>query len=130
MIQKETKLLPYDNTGVKFLKCINIQYKHKPYGSIGDLLGVVITKFKSKKKLLKKKIYFGLVISVKKKVFRQDGIYVKCDTNRVVLLNPTNLQFLGTRIYGPIFKEVKNVVEGKKKIVKFNKIVSLSKKTI
>jgi ribosomal protein L14 len=68
------------------------------------LLAVIIQKFKLKKKLIKKKIYYGLIISTKTPTYRKDGIILKSSFNRVVLLSAENLQFLGTRIYGPIYK--------------------------
>jgi ribosomal protein L14 len=61
MLQKETKIINADNTGVKLLKCINIK-GNKKYGLIGDLLSIVVNKFRMKKKLLKNHIYYGLVI--------------------------------------------------------------------
>jgi len=52
MLQKETKIKNSDNTGVKLLKCINIK-GNKKYGLVGDLLSIVVNKFKMKKNFLK-----------------------------------------------------------------------------
>jgi len=128
MLQKETKIINADNTGVKLLKCINIK-GNKKYGLIGDLLSIVVNKFRMKKKLLKKHIYYGLVISTISYLYRLEGIFIKSDSNRLVILNKDK-QFLGTRIYGPIYKEIRRIVDGKKKIIRYEKVVSLSKKTI
>lgn len=128
MLQKETKIVNSDNTGVKLLKCINIK-GNKKYGLIGDLLSIVVNKFRMKKKLLKKHIYYGLVISTISYLYRLEGIFIKSDFNRLVILNKDK-QFLGTRIYGPIYKEIRRIVDGKKKIIRYEKVVSLSKKTI
>jgi len=128
MLQKETKIINADNTGVKLLKCINIK-GNKKYGLIGDLLSIVVNKFRMKKKLLKKHIYYGLVISTISYSYRLEGIFIKSDLNRLVVLNKDN-QFLGTRIYGPIYKEIRRIVDGKKKIIRYEKVVSLSKKII
>jgi large subunit ribosomal protein L14 len=128
MLQKETKIVNSDNTGVKLLKCINIK-GNKKYGLIGDLLSIVVNKFRMKKKLLKKHIYYGLVISTISYLYRLEGIFIKSDSNRLVILNKDK-QFLGTRIYGPIYKEIRRIVDGKKKIIRYEKVVSLSKKTI
>ena len=49
MLQKETKITSSDNTGVKLLKCIHIS-SNKKYGYIGDLINLVVNKFRSKKK--------------------------------------------------------------------------------
>jgi ribosomal protein L14 len=53
MLQKETKITSSDNTGVRLLKCIHIA-GNKKYGFIGDLINVVVNKFRAKKKLIKK----------------------------------------------------------------------------
>ena len=47
MLQKETKIINADNTGVKLLKCINIK-GNKKYGLIGNLLSIVVNKFRMK----------------------------------------------------------------------------------
>jgi large subunit ribosomal protein L14 len=128
MLQKETKLRPYDNAGIRSVKCIRVLGKSRIFGYVGDLLAVIIQKFKSKKKLKKKKIYYGLIISMKTPLYRKDGIIIKSDYNRVVLLSTENLKFLGTRIYGPIYKEIVNIMD--KKTQKYAKIVSYAKAII
>lgn len=130
MIQKETVVKSADNTGVRYLKCIHIEKKKKKIASIGDLIYVVVKKFIKKKNLIKKKIYFGLLINIKQNIFRQNGFYIKSDYNQVLVLSKENKQFLGTRIYSPIYKELLYIVEGKKNIVRYEKIVSLAKKLI
>jgi large subunit ribosomal protein L14 len=128
MLQKETKISTLDNTGVKLLKCIHIN-SNKKYAFVGDLLSLVVNKFRSKKKLKKKQIYYGLLVNSKFQQYREEGIYIVSDKNKVVLLSNENYQFLGTRIYGPIYKEIINITEGKKKI-RYEKIISLAKKLI
>jgi large subunit ribosomal protein L14 len=128
MLQKETKLRPYDNAGIRLVKCIRVLGKSKNFGFVGDLLAVVIQKFKAKKKLKKKKIYYGLIISMKVSLYRKDGIIIKSDYNRIVLLAAENLKFLGTRIYGPIYKEIINITDKKKKKTqKYAKVVSYAR---
>jgi len=129
MLQKETKISSSDNTGVKLLKCIHVSF-NKKYAYVGDLLSLVITKFRSKKKLKKKQIYYGLLIASKFSKYRIEGIYIVSDKNKVLLLNVENKQFLGTRIYGPIYKEIRNIIDGGKKKIRYEKIVSLAKKSI
>lgn len=130
MLQKETVVKSADNTGVKSLKCIHIEKKKQKIASIGDLIYLVVKKFIKKKNLVKKKIYFGLVINIKQYVYRQDGFYIKSDLNQVLLLSKENKQFLGTRIYSPIYKELRFIVEGKKNIIRYEKIISIAKKLI
>jgi large subunit ribosomal protein L14 len=128
MLQKETKLRPYDNAGTRLVKCIRVLGKSKNFGFVGDVLAVVIQKFKAKKKLKKKKIYYGLIISMKVPLYRKDGIIIKSAYNRIVLLAPENLKFLGTRIYGPIYKEIVNITDKKKKHTqKYAKVISYAR---
>jgi large subunit ribosomal protein L14 len=128
MLQKESKLRPSDNSGVRWVKCLRVIGKSKTFGYVGELLAVVIQKFKLKKKLTKKKIYYGLIISMKTPIYRKDGIVLRSSFNRVVLLSSDSLQFLGTRIYGPIYKEIVNITDKKKKKTqKFAKIISYAK---
>jgi large subunit ribosomal protein L14 len=131
MLQKETKLRPYDNAGIRLVKCIRVLGKSRNFGFVGDLLAVFIQKFKVKKKLKKKKIYYGLIISMKVPLCRKDGTIIKSDHNRIVLLAPDNLKFLGTRIYGPIYKEIVNITDKKKKKTqKYAKVVSYARAII
>jgi len=72
------------------------------------------------------KVFTGLLISTRNKTRRLDGNFVKFFENRVVLLN-NDLQFLGTRINGPICKEIRN---DKLKELKYKRIISYAKATI
>lgn len=130
MLQKETKIRTADNTGVHTLKCIHIKKKKQKYGYVGDLIYLVINKLKKQKNLIKKQIYFGLIITSKFYLYRKDGIFLFSNKNRVLLLNKENMNFLGTRIYGPVYKEIRLIVDGKKKVVRYEKILSLTKKLL
>lgn len=125
MLQKETTLRPVDNAGVRWVKCVKIVGKEKKYGIVGDLLLVLIQSFKEQKDLVKKKIYCGLIISMKSFLYRADGTYIRSDYNRIVMLARESLKFLGTRIYGPIYKEIRSITDKKKKQTqKYPKVVS------
>ena len=125
------KLKPVDNSGVKLVRCIRIISKTKKYGLVGDLLGVVIRKFRLKKKLLKKTIYYGLIISTRYPVFRLDGIRITSDLNRIVLLSIKS-QNLGSRLIGPVYKEIRNkfIGKGRHRRWRYSKVVSYAKKII
>jgi large subunit ribosomal protein L14 len=129
MLQKESKLRIFDNTGARTVKCINVRQKKKR-AFIGDLITIVITKFKAKKKLIKKQLYYGLVVCTNFFLYRPDGIRLKTDSNRIFILNKGSKLFLGTRVYGPVYREIRQIVDGKKKLLRYEKIVSLAKKTI
>lgn len=131
MIYKDMKLKPVDNTGAKIVKCIRIISKTKKYGKVGDVIGIMVQKFKMRKKLVKRVLYFGLIISTRGVIYRLDGSRIKSDKNRIVLLDSKE-QFLGTRLYGPIYKEIRNIFVGKgrHRRWKYDRIVSCAKKVI
>lgn len=131
MLFKGCKFKPVDNSGIKLVRCVRIISKTKKFGLIGDLLGVVIRKFKQKKKLLKKTIYYGLIISTKYPVLRKDGIKLVSDKNRIILMS-NKLVVFGSRIVGPIYKEVRNqfIGKGRYRRWRFDKVVSYAKKVI
>ena len=65
---------------------------------------------------------------MKTRLVRKDGIIIKSDLNRIVLLSADNLQFLGTRIYGPIYKEIGGLTDNKKKNTqRYSKVVAYAK---
>lgn len=131
MLFKGMQLRPVDNTGAKVVKCIRVISKSKKYGLVGDLLGVVVKKFRMQKKLVKKVVYYGLIISMRSRLLRPDGTYIKSNKNRIVLLS-SKIQFLGTRIYGPIYKEVRNIYVGKgrHRRWRYDRVVSCARKVI
>ena len=121
MIYKETILKNADNSGIIWSKCINVSGKcNKNTARLGDRVLISVFRAKAKKNNKKKK-YHGLVISVKKFTKRKDGSYIKFFKNKVLLLSD-QLKFLGTRVYGPIPKEIR--VDDKE--VLYKKIISYS----
>ncbi len=119
-------LLVADNSGAKFAKCLRIYGKgSKQIASLGDSVRVTLYKLNHKKKLKKKVLYNAIVISVKKQKRRYDDTFIKFNKNRVVILSETN-KFLGTRIYGPICKEIR----GGTNELKYKKIISCSSRSI
>ena len=131
MLFKGCILKPSDNSGIKTVRCIRIINKTKVYGSVGDLLGVMIKSFKKQKKLLKKTMYYGLIVSTKAAIIRIEGTKIVCDYNRIVLLSNKE-QILSTRLFGPIYKEIRNnfVGKGRYRRWRYDKVVSYAKKVI
>ncbi len=103
MLYKETKLWISDNSGATTAKCIQL-YKTRS-AKLGSFVKTVLHKFDTKKKLAKKKKYLSLVISSRKKTRRLGGTFVAFSENRGLLLADRE-KFLGSRIYGPIAKEL------------------------
>jgi len=97
-----------DNSGVLYVKCLHIvNKKKKESGDLGDIIKVSILKKKTLIFKKQQKIFLGLILGLKKKKKRLNGIYSKQHQNRVVLLN-SNYKLLGTRIYGPACRELLN----------------------
>ena len=127
MIQIGTKLKVVDNSGAKWVKCINILGKgNKKYARVGSIVLITISRFSSRKKVNKRKIYLGLVVGVAAWVFRKDGTHIKFFSNRLLVINK-QYKFLGTRIYGAVLKEIRQLTAVNKKDRKiFQKIISYS----
>lgn len=111
-----------DNSGVKFVKCLKVLHnKPKNPGKIGDLIIVNIQSIKTFSKIKRKEIYKAIIVRLKWRLKRKDGSYIKFTKNSVVLLNNKNLP-IGTRIFGPLCKELR--------IKKNLKLISLCSKLV
>lgn len=106
MIKKESIVYSADNSGAKFLKCIAIVNKKKSVAVIGDTILVTVKNFVHRKKLKKKLIYFGLLVTTKQYTSRIDGSIIKFCTNRILVFSK-QFKFLGTRIYGGVSKDIR-----------------------
>jgi len=107
MVQFKTILRSADNSGAQLLKCIRIYggIKRKK-ASLGDTILVAVKKLKSRKKAEKKKMYLGVITAKKERTKRFDGTTVKFDRNKVAIFSQN--KFLGSRLYGPLCKEVRS----------------------
>lgn len=126
MIQIESKIKVVDNSGANKIKCLKILNKsNKSKGRIGDIVvGVVCRLRKSQKfkKVKRREIVYGLLVSTKDKISRNGGnILINFESTNVVLLNK-NKSLLANRIKGSVFKELN--IKG------YNRIISLSKNII
>ena len=118
MIQTESRLEVADNTGAKEVMCIKVLGGSKRrYAGIGDVIKVTVKVAQPRGRVKKGEIYNAVVVRTAKGVRRQDGSLVKFDGNAVVLLN-NKLEPIGTRIFGPVTRELRTE--------KFMKIVSLA----
>jgi len=118
MIQMQSKLDVADNSGAKRLQCIKVLGGSKRrYAGIGDVIKVSIKEAMPNSKVKKGDVYNALVVRTRKGVRRPDGSLIRFDGNAAVLLN-ANLQPIGTRIFGPVTRELRGE--------NFMKIVSLA----
>jgi large subunit ribosomal protein L14 len=118
MIQMQTKLHIADNSGGVKAMCIKVLGGSKRrYAGIGDVIKVSIKEASPRGKVKKGDVYDAVVIRTVQGVRRTDGSRIRFDGNACVLLN-TKLEPVGTRIFGPVTRELRSS--------KFMKIVSLA----
>ncbi len=107
MIQQETKLKVADNTGAKRVKCFKVLGgSRRRYAGVGDIIICSVQEAEPTGSVKKGEVVRAVVVRSKKKIRRKDG-YISFDTNSCVLIddkgNPR-----GTRIFGPIAREVRD----------------------
>jgi large subunit ribosomal protein L14 len=114
----QTKLNVADNSGARRLQCIKVLGGSKRrYAGIGDIIKVSIKDAIPRGKVKKGEVYNALVVRTRKGVRRPDGSVIRFDSNAAVLLN-NQLQPIGTRIFGPVTRELRTE--------RFMKIISLA----
>ena len=114
----QTKLNIADNSGAVKAMCIKVLGGSKRrYANIGDVIKVSIKEAAPRGKVKKGDVYNALIVRSAKGVRRNDGSVIRFDNNAVVLLN-SKLEPIGTRIFGPVTRELRGQ--------KFMKIISLA----
>jgi len=118
MIQMQTVLEVADNSGARKVQCIKVLGgSHRRYASIGDVIKVSVKDAIPRGKVKKGEVYNAVVVRTAKGVRRPDGSLIRFDRNAAVLLN-NQLQPIGTRIFGPVTRELRGD--------RFMKIISLA----
>jgi large subunit ribosomal protein L14 len=112
-------LIPADNTGAKKLQCIRIHggYK-KRYARLGDIITCVVKDAIPYSIVKKSDIVHAVIVRTKKETRRSDGSYIRFDDNACVVIDMKSKEPRGTRIFGPVAKELR--LKG------FMKIISLA----
>ena len=118
MIQMQSRLAAADNSGARNLMCIKVLGgSHRRYARIGDVIKVSVKEAIPRGKVKKGEVYNAVVVRTRSGVRRADGSLIRFDGNAAVLLN-NQLQPIGTRIFGPVTRELRTE--------KFMKIISLA----
>lgn len=119
MIQHRTMLKLADNTGAKLVQCIKVLggYK-KRYAIIGDIITVTVKEAVPHSLVKKGDVMPAVVVRTRKEIKRANGVCVRFDENACVLVDPKSKEPKGTRIFGPVTRELRE--RG------FTKIVSLA----
>ena len=123
MVQSHTKLKVADNTGAREIMVIQVKGDSKGgrwhrFGYLGDIVSATITKVIPNLGVKDGEKCFAVIIRTRKELRRSDGSYIRFDDNAAVLIDPKTKLPRGTRIFGPVARELKN--KG------FTKIISLA----
>lgn len=118
MIQQQTRLDVADNSGAKSVMCIKVLGgTRRRYATVGDVIVVTVKDAIPNSKVKKGQVLKAVVVRTAKELNRNDGTYIRFDTNSAVLVNNQN-EPIGTRIFGPVARELR--------AKQFMKIVSLA----
>lgn len=116
MIQHLSMLKVADNSGAKKLMCIRVLggYK-KRYARIGDIVTCSVKEAAPRGVVKKGEVVHAVVVRTRKETRRKDGTYVRFDENAAVIVDKKTKEPKGTRIFGPIARELRT--KGYQKII-------------
>ncbi|MFH1426188.1 MAG: 50S ribosomal protein L14 [Candidatus Kerfeldbacteria bacterium] len=118
MIQQGTRLKVADNSGAQVVQCIKVLGGNRPrYARIGDIIKITVKQAQPHGMVKKGEVHEAVIVRQRKEMRRKNGIYIRFDENACVLIEKDGIP-KGTRIFGPIAREVKQ--RG------YNKIASLA----
>ncbi len=119
MIQHRSMLKVADNSGAKKLMCIRVRggYK-KRFAIIGDIITCAVKEAAPRGIVKKSEVVQAVIVRQRKEMRRKDGTYIRFDENAAVIIDDKNKEPKGSRIFGPIARELR--AKG------FQKIISLA----
>ena len=119
MIQMQTKMEVADNSGAKIVKCIKVLGGSKRMSAgLGDIVVVAVQQALPGAKIKKGDVKKAVIVRTVYPIRREDGSYIRFDNNSVVILGTQGTDPVGTRIFGPVARELRNK--------NFSKICSLA----
>jgi large subunit ribosomal protein L14 len=123
MIQHRSMLTVADNSGALRVQCIKVLggYK-KRYAQIGDIVTVTVKHSTPHTEVKSGEVHHAVVVRQHKELRRKDGTYIRFDENAVVIIDKKNKEPKGTRIFGPVARELRSLG--------FAKIISLAPEVI
>jgi large subunit ribosomal protein L14 len=122
VIQTESILNVADNSGARRVACVKVLGgSQRRYASVGDIIVVSVKEALPNSRVKKKQLHKAVIVRTRKEIGRADGSYIRFDDNSVVLVDP-NREPIGTRIFGPVARELR--------ARRFMKIVSLAPKVL
>lgn len=117
MIAEQTDMVVADNTGARRARCFRILGQNKRYAYVGDIIRVAVKEAQPDGLVKKGQVCLALVVRTKHAMRRSDGSYLRFDNNAVVLIDATKNP-IGTRILGPVARELRDK--------NFMKVISLA----
>jgi large subunit ribosomal protein L14 len=119
MIQQFSRLKVADNSGAREVMCIRVLKGSQPrYGRVGDVIVASVKAATPNMPVKKGDVIRAVIVRTKRPVRRVDGSTLRFDENACVVINPQNMEPRGTRIFGPVARELRDH--------NFMKIVSLA----
>jgi large subunit ribosomal protein L14 len=119
MIQESTRLTVADNSGAKVVMCFRVLGgSRRRYARVGDIIVAAVKSAIPNGNVKKGQVVKCVVIRTKKEIGRKDGTYIRFSDNAAVILSEDTQEPVGTRIFGPVARELREK--------KFMKIVSLA----
>lgn len=113
MIQAESRMEVADNSGAKEVLCIKVLGGSKRrYAHVGDVIVVTVKDAIPNGKIKKGEVHRAVIVRTKSPIRRADGMQITFDTNAAVLIDKQGVP-LGTRIFGPVTRELKAKGYGK-----------------
>ncbi|HKM02943.1 MAG TPA: 50S ribosomal protein L14 [Bacilli bacterium] len=117
MLQVETNVLVADNSGAKEARIIRLYGgSFRRTSNIGDVVLLAVKQATPNGKVKKGDMVKGIIVRTKKGVLRPDGSKISFDDNAVVIINNDG-NMIGTRVFGPVARELRDKGEGAMKIV-------------
>lgn len=108
MIQKESRLNVADNSGARELLVIQVMGGSiRRYGSVGDMVTATVKKAVPNSPVKKGTVVKAVIVRTKKEYKRDDGSYIRFDDNAAVIVDPDSKNPVGTRIFGPVARELR-----------------------
>jgi len=122
MIQLRSVLTVADNTGARKVAMIRKTGQNTKTAGVGDIITVHVRESSTDASVKKGEVTKAVVVRTKAPVRRPDGSYLRFDSNAVVILDGSNSNPKGTRIFGPVARELR--------AKKFMKIISLAPEVV
>ena len=107
MIYPQTMLTVADNTGAKKVMCIKVLNGNQKYAKIGDTIIAVVKEAIPNMPVKRSDVIRAVIVRTKKRIRRQDGMYIRFDDNAAVIVNMDNNP-RGTRVFGPVAREIRD----------------------